>query len=63
MGRSGCGKGTQVKLLQEYIKKIDPDREILYIQTGSVIREFIKGENYTEKAAKVLYDTGELQLE
>lgn len=63
MGRSGCGKGTQVKLLQEYIKKIDPDREILYIQTGSVIREFIKGENYTEKAAKVLYDTGELQPE
>ncbi len=63
IGRSGCGKGTQTKLLQDYLKKIDPTKEILYIQTGLELREFIKGQSFTQKASKALYDTGGLQPE
>ena len=40
MGRSGCGKGTQAKLLMEYLKKIDPARDIFYLETGAGVREF-----------------------
>ena len=43
IGRSGCGKGTQVTLLQEHIKKQDHKRHILfYIETGERFRQFIK---------------------
>ena len=42
IGRSGCGKGTQVALLQKYIKTQDYKRPILYIETGERFRQFIK---------------------
>ena len=63
IGKSGCGKGTQAKLLEAYLRKTDPSKEVLYIQTGWEIREFIKGNSFTQKTAKVLYDTGALQPE
>lgn len=59
IGRSGCGKGTQAKLLSDYLKKID-NKEVLYIQTGSEIREFIKGDSETQKIANGIYATGGL---
>ena len=61
IGRSGCGKGTQAKLLSEYLKKNDPSREILYIQTGAEFREFIKGDSDTQKLSRAIYDVGGLQ--
>ncbi|MBI2046331.1 MAG: nucleoside monophosphate kinase [Parcubacteria group bacterium] len=61
IGRSGCGKGTQAKLLMEELKKREPEREILYLQTGALIREFIKGENYSARRAKEIYDAGDRQ--
>ena len=36
-GRSGCGKGTQAKLLAEVLKS--KGREVIYIETGSTFRE------------------------
>ncbi len=63
IGRSGCGKGTQAKLLNEYLKKVDPKREILYIQTGEQFREFIKGDSDTQKMSKKVADAGGLQPE
>lgn len=63
IGRSGCGKGTQAKLLMEEIKKIDQNRAILYVQTGAELREFIKGESYTEKLCRDVYVSGDLQPE
>ncbi|KKR74930.1 MAG: Adenylate kinase [Parcubacteria group bacterium GW2011_GWB2_40_8] len=49
IGRSGSGKGTQAKLLIEYMeKKGYPD--ILYSYTGNKIRELIKEENKTYSA-------------
>ena len=61
IGRSGCGKGTQAKLLMEELKKRELAREILYVQTGALIREFIKKENYSARRAKDIYDAGDRQ--
>jgi adenylate kinase family enzyme len=63
IGRSGCGKGTQASNLTEYLKKIDPSREVFYLQTGAEFREFIQGDTYTQKLSKKAYVTGELQPE
>ncbi len=61
MGRSGCGKGTQAKLLQDYLKKTDPEREIFYLETGDEFRAFIKKDKYTSHLSKKVMETGELQ--
>jgi adenylate kinase family enzyme len=39
-GRSGSGKGTQAKLLIDYLKEKDANRKVIYIETGSRLREF-----------------------
>lgn len=39
-GRSGSGKGTQAKLLIDYLGKKDVGRKVIYIETGSRLREF-----------------------
>jgi len=61
IGRSGCGKGTQAKLLMEELKKHEPEREILYLQTGALIRDFIKDDSYSAHLAKEIYDAGDRQ--
>lgn len=63
MGRSGCGKGTQVKLLMEKLKELDPTREIVSLETGKRFRDFIKGPTYTHELSKKIYDDGGLQPE
>ena len=63
IGRSGCGKGTQVELLKQALKKADPSRDILYIQTGQGFRDFIKGETFTQKKSREIYEAGGLQPE
>ena len=56
-GRSGCGKGTQAKLLADFLKT--KEREVIYIETGSQFREFIKKENYSSELTKnILHDGG-----
>jgi len=59
-GRSGSGKGTQVDLLMEFLKKNDPGRESIYIQTGQKGRDFAKQENYTGRLIKDIIDHGQL---
>lgn len=61
IGRSGCGKGTQAPLLMEEIKKRESAHDVLYLQTGALIREFIKEENYSALRAKEIYDAGDRQ--
>ncbi|MEK7213581.1 MAG: nucleoside monophosphate kinase [Patescibacteria group bacterium] len=63
IGRSGCGKGTQAKLLSDYLKKTDPNRDVLYIQSGGEIREFIKGDSETQRISKKIYQEDKLQPE
>jgi adenylate kinase family enzyme len=48
-GRSGCGKGTQAKLLIEHIQKKDPAHKIVYIETGAKFREFSQEVGLTAK--------------
>ncbi len=42
-GRSGCGKGTQAKLLAEFLKA--KGGEVIYIETGSTFRELAQKDN------------------
>lgn len=63
IGRSGCGKGTQSKLLMDYLKQIDPQRNTLYVQSGNEFRKFIQGPSLSSQLSKTIYDTGGLQPE
>jgi adenylate kinase family enzyme len=63
IGRSGSGKGTQAKLLIEYLKSIDPERSIFYLETGEVFRKLVAGESHTSKLAAEIYKKGALQPE
>lgn len=57
LGASGCGKGTQAKLL---IKKLEDlgDRKVLYVETGAKFREFMNRDNHSAKIVKNLLDQG-----
>jgi adenylate kinase len=67
IGRSGCGKGTQAKLLAEYLKKKDIDagtpHDVLYVQSGDEFRNFIKGTSHSAKLSNEISLTGGLQPE
>ena len=55
IGRSGCGKGTQAELLQEYIKKLDQQRLIFYIETGERFRQFFTEQSLSSRSAAENY--------
>ncbi len=62
IGRSGCGKSTQAKLLSEYLEKNDAEkRKIYHVETGAKFREFIQGENQTSRLSKKVYESVERQ--
>ena len=63
IGRSGSGKGTQSARLMDYLKKKDPSRGVLYIQTGQELRQFIQGDSKTQQITREHYDKGELMPE
>ncbi|MFZ4500014.1 MAG: adenylate kinase family protein [Minisyncoccia bacterium] len=60
IGRSGAGKGTQVKLLEAKIKQVDPLLATCVIETGKKFRELIASETYTGKKIKEMVEKGEL---
>lgn len=62
IGRSGCGKGTQVKKLDEYIKENDK-RKIFHLEAGDRFRSFIKQGNYAARLANEINERGGLQPE
>ena len=59
-GKAGSGKGTQAKLLKEYLEKNDPEHPVLYIETGAVFREFATQDNFTAKMVKQVLKEGGL---
>lgn len=72
IGRSGCGKGAQAKLISERLKKMSlagaggdqgAAMDVLYIQSGVEFREFIKGDSLTAKLSAKMYAEGTLQPE
>ena len=60
-GIVGSGKGTQVKLLQNYLKERD-GKECVYIGTGEIFRDIIasRAVDDTTKIVKELLDSGRL---
>ncbi len=62
VGPQGSGKGTQIEKLTAILKKIDPERRTVDIQTGRRFRALAaKGEGYTEKKVQETLDKGMLQ--
>jgi adenylate kinase len=61
IGMSGSGKGTQVGLLQDYLKAKDPNTPIFYLQTGQHFREFVKSNSYAAEIARDANTKGERQ--
>lgn len=58
IGASGSGKGTQIALLEDYLKTKDPGTPIFHMQTGQYFREFIKGGSYAGRLARETVDSG-----
>lgn len=62
IGHSGCGKGVQGELLKKYLQENDTQkRQIFTLESGGGFREFIKGEQYTNKLSKETYEKSKLQ--
>jgi adenylate kinase len=62
MGKSGCGKGTQVELFKKKIEERNGNKT-LHIESGAFLREFIKGDTFTEKLTKSVVESGGLVIE
>ncbi len=60
IGQSGCGKGTQVDLLIERLKQVDPSRGVLHLETGKRFRELIKTDLFTAQKTKAMMESGKL---
>ena len=63
IGRSGSGKGTQAKLLADFLKVGSGEGSVLYVQSGYEFRNFIMGTTQTARLSKVINDQGGLQPE
>jgi adenylate kinase len=62
IGRSGCGKGTQVELYVKKLQEINSSK-ILHVETGSLLREYVKNISYTAKMTKEVIESGGLMPE
>lgn len=60
VGRSGAGKGTQVSLLKEKLKKIDPLLPVFIVETGKKFRELVDTDTYTGRRLRDIVHTGKL---
>lgn len=58
-GIAGSGKGTQVKLLQDFLKAKD-GKEIVYVYPGSEYRKIIESGTQTASLVKTILDKGGL---
>ncbi|MCE9541175.1 nucleoside monophosphate kinase [Candidatus Kaiserbacteria bacterium] len=59
-GISGSGKGTQVALLENYLKENDSARPVVRAEMGAMLREFMKGDSELAKRTKSIVDAGGL---
>lgn len=61
MGPQGSGKGTQLALLSEFLKK--RGEKVLAVETGKAFRVFMEGINYTHELVREGLARGERQPE
>jgi len=62
IGRSGCGKGTQIEQLTNFIEGTDWKR-VFHLEAGDRFRNFIEEKTYSAKLAKEISEDGGLQPE
>ena len=60
IGRSGCGKGTQVELLIKYLGDHDKESKTIEIESGSILRDYAKGDSFPQKRCKEIMGSGKL---
>lgn len=61
IGRSGCGKGTQADLLMAHLCEVGSKScRTLHVESGALLRNFIKGGNYTQERIKTVMNGGVL---
>jgi adenylate kinase family enzyme len=60
IGKSGCGKGTQIQKINDFFKTIGYET-IEHLEVGQNLREFINSNSYTSKLAQVSNAQGKLQ--
>jgi len=58
MGRSGSGKGTQTGLLVRYLCEKEKLCRTLHIESGALVREFVREDGYTQKRTKSVMESG-----
>lgn len=58
IGRSGCGKGTQAKLLMDYLENAHTADKIFYLQTGQHFRDFVARDGFANKIANEIAKDG-----
>jgi adenylate kinase family enzyme len=58
IGRSGSGKGTQIKLLQDFLKEKNSSVNTIHIETGVYFREFIQEQGVSAQLSKSVYLDG-----
>jgi adenylate kinase family enzyme len=59
IGKSGSGKGTQIKQLTEFLNA-KGEQSIEYVQSGQGLRDFIAGDTYTSQKTQELNAQGKL---
>ncbi len=60
IGPSGSGKGTQAKLLLNFLENNDKAKKTIYFETGKNFRSFIEGDSFTANLTKRVLDEGDL---
>lgn len=62
IGRSGCGKGTQVEQFNNFLK-INDKRNVFHLEAGDRFRKFISEDTYISKLSSEVSKKGGLQPE
>ena len=60
LGPQGCGKGTQISLLKEYLAKQDTTRTIVHFEMGKTLRELATKNDYTGRLTDEILKSGGL---
>jgi adenylate kinase family enzyme len=61
IGQSGSGKGEQSSRLRKVLVDKFPKNELFYMETGPNFREFIKGDNYSNRLSREITERGDIQ--